>query len=42
MENKLEEAREIINEVDSRMAQLFMKRMKAAELVFDYKKEKLC
>ena len=39
MANKLEEARMIINEVDSKMAELFVQRMKAAELVFDYKKE---
>ncbi len=39
MESKLEEARKIINEVDSKMAELFTKRMKAAEMVFDYKKE---
>ena len=39
MANKLEEARRIINEVDSQMAELFVKRMKAAELVFEHKKE---
>ena len=39
MANKLEEARKIINEVDSQMAELFVKRMKAAEMVFEYKKE---
>ena len=39
MANKLEEARKIINEVDSKMAELFVERMKAAELVFEYKKE---
>ena len=39
MANKLEEARRIINEVDSQMAQLFVKRMKAAELVYEHKKE---
>jgi len=39
MANKLEEARNIINEVDSRMAELFVKRMRAAEMVFEYKKE---
>lgn len=39
MANKLEEAREIINRVDSQMAKLFEERMKAAELVFEYKKE---
>ncbi len=39
MANKLEEARKIINEVDSKMAELFVKRMKAVETVFEYKKE---
>ena len=39
MSSKLEEARKIINEVDSEMAELFVKRMRAAELVFEYKKE---
>lgn len=39
MKNKLEEAREIINEVDSKMAELFIKRMGAAEMVSEYKKE---
>ncbi len=39
MANKLEEAREIINRVDSQMAELFIERMRAAELVFEYKKE---
>ena len=39
MSNKLEEARKIINEVDSQMAELFVKRMKAAEMVFEHKKE---
>lgn len=39
MSNKLEEARRIINEVDSQMAELFIKRMKAAEMVYDFKKE---
>ena len=38
MENKLEEARKIINEVDSQMADLFVKRMRAAEMVYDHKK----
>ena len=40
MSNQLEEARKIINEVDLQMAELFVKRMRAAELVFEYKKEK--
>jgi len=37
--NKLEEARRIINEVDSQMAELFVKRMRAAEMVYEHKKE---
>ncbi len=39
MANKLDEARKIINEVDSQMAELFVKRMRAAELVYEHKKE---
>ena len=39
MSNKLEEARRIINEVDAEMAALFVKRMRAAELVYEHKKE---
>ena len=39
MANKLEKAREIINEVDTQMAELFVKRMQAAELVYEHKKE---
>ena len=39
MANKLEIAREIINEVDGQMAELFVKRMRAAELVYAHKKE---
>lgn len=39
MSNKLEEARKIINDVDSQMAELFIKRMRAAEMVYEYKKE---
>ena len=39
MENKLIEAREIINRVDFQMAELFAERMRAAETVFEYKKE---
>lgn len=38
MENKLDTARKIINEVDAQMAELFVKRMRAAEMVFDHKK----
>ena len=39
MANKLEEARKIINEVDAQMAELFLKRMRAAEMVYEHKKE---
>lgn len=39
MSNKLEEARNIINRVDVQMAELFVKRMRAAELVYEHKKE---
>ena len=39
MANKLEEARKIINEVDAQMAGLFVKRMRAAELVCEHKME---
>lgn len=39
MSDKLSEAREIINKVDSQMAALFAERMRAAELVFEYKKD---
>ena len=39
MSNKLEEARKIINQVDTQMAELFVKRMKAAEMVYEHKKE---
>lgn len=39
MSNKLEEARKIINEVDSQMVELFVKRMRAAELVCEHKME---
>ncbi|MBR5633358.1 MAG: chorismate mutase [Clostridia bacterium] len=39
MPNKLEEARRIINDTDAKMAELFVKRMRAAEAVFEYKKE---
>ena len=39
MSNKLEEARKIINEVDSQMAELFVKRMRAAEMVCEHKME---
>lgn len=39
MSSKLEEARKIIGEVDAQMAELFVKRMRAAEQVYAYKKE---
>ena len=39
MANKLEEARRMINEVDLQMAELFVKRMRAAELVCEHKME---
>ena len=39
MANKLEQARKIINEVDAAMAELFVKRMHAAEMVYEHKKE---
>ena len=39
MSNKLEKARKIINEVDAKMAELFVKRMRAAELVCEHKME---
>ncbi len=37
--NQLQEARKIINEVDTQMAQLFVRRMQAAEMVAAYKQE---
>ena len=39
MSNKLEAARQIINEVDAQMAELFIKRMQAAEMVYEHKRE---
>ena len=39
MANKLEEARKIINEVDAQMAELFLRRMEAAQMVSEYKLE---
>lgn len=39
MSNKLDEARKIINQVDAEMAELFVKRMKAAEMVYEHKRE---
>ena len=38
MSNSLEEARKIINKVDSEMAKLFVERMRASELVAEHKK----
>ena len=38
--NSLDKARKIINEVDEKMAELFVRRMQAAELVAEYKKER--
>ncbi len=35
----LQEARQIINDVDSQMADLFVKRMQAVQMVAQYKKE---
>ena len=40
MENLLEKARKMINEADAEMAELFVKRMRAAEMVAEYKKER--
>ena len=40
MENKLDKARKEINEIDRQMAELFVKRMRAAETVAEYKKER--
>ena len=37
--NKLEQARLIINEVDSKMIELFKERMNAARMVVEHKKE---
>ena len=39
MDNRLEEARKIINKVDAQMAELCVERRRAAELVYAYKKE---
>ncbi len=38
--NKLDIAREKINEIDKQMSELFCKRMQAAEMVAEYKREK--
>lgn len=37
--NKLDEARKIINETDAEMAELFVRRMRAVEMVYEHKKE---
>lgn len=37
MKTKLEEAREIINEIDAQMISLFIKRMAAVSMVAEYK-----
>ena len=39
MDTSLKKARKVIDEVDRKMAELFMERMKAAEDVYEYKKE---
>ena len=39
MSDKLDEARRIINETDAEMAELFVKRMRAVEAVYEHKKE---
>lgn len=39
MKTKLDEAREIINDVDKEMISLFLKRMKASQMVAEYKIE---
>ena len=38
MSNKLDEARGVISAIDAQMAELFVKRMRAVETVFEYKK----
>lgn len=39
MSDKLQQARESINDIDKQMAELFVKRMEATKLVAEYKKE---
>ena len=39
-ESLLDKARKIINEVDAEMRELFIKRMRAAEMVAEYKQER--
>lgn len=39
MANKLEEARHIIDQADAQMAELFVKRMRAVQMVYEHKKE---
>ena len=37
--SKIDEARKIINDTDAKMAELFVQRMKAAEIIYEHKKE---
>lgn len=39
MKNKLDEAREIINDIDKKMIELYIKRMQAVKMVAEYKLE---
>ena len=39
MGSMLDEVREMINEVDLKMAELFVKRMRATEMVYEHKKQ---
>ena len=39
MKNKLDDAREIINEIDEKMIELFIRRMAAVSMVAEYKIE---
>ena len=39
MSNRLDEARRTINQVDAKMAELFVERMEAAAIIADYKRE---
>ncbi len=38
LENQLEQARQIINQADAKMAELFVERMNAAQQIYEYKK----
>lgn len=40
MSDKLDAARRAIDEADAQMAELFVKRMRAAELIYEYKRER--